>query len=132
MELTRLAERFSEGIGGAAALAFIAFSVVFMVLVGLTLIIFAVRFLAAGGGKTAGRGGPAKPKPEPPKVAPGKSPASESGADGALVAAIAAAVAASGGGVVTAVRKVTPIGRAIGRGKSWKLAGRADLMEGMD
>jgi len=131
MELTRLAERFSEGIGGAAALAFIAFSVVFMVLIGLTLIIFAVRFLAAGGGKTAGGGGPAKPKQEPPKTAPEKS-ATSGGGDGALVAAIAAAVAASGGGVVTAVRKVTPIGRAIGRGKSWKLAGRADLMEGMD
>ncbi len=131
MELTRLAERFSEGIGGAAALAFIAFSVVFMVLIGLTFIIFAVRFLAAGGGKTAGGGGPAKPKQEPPKTAPEKS-ATSGGGDGALVAAIAAAVAASGGGVVTAVRKVTPIGRAIGRGKSWKLAGRADLMEGMD
>jgi hypothetical protein len=45
---------------------------------------------------------------------------------------MAAAVAASGGGVVTAVRKVTPIGKAIGRGGNWKLASRTELMEGMD
>lgn len=132
MELSRLAERFSEGLGGAIALAFIAFSVVFMVLIGLTCIIFAVRYLAAALDRTGG-GAPAAPKQAPPKPSPEKETPSGGGSpDGALIAAIAAAVAASGGGVVTAVRRVTPIGTAIGRGGNWKLAGRADLMEGMD
>jgi Na+-transporting methylmalonyl-CoA/oxaloacetate decarboxylase gamma subunit len=135
MELTRLAERFSEGMGGAAALAFIAFSVVFLVLIGLTFIIYAVRYMAAVVERGKGGSGPVPSKPQKaaPKRAPEK-PASTGGAspDGALIAAIAAAVAASGGGVVTAVRKATPIGRAVGHGGNWKLAGRSELMEGMD
>jgi len=135
MELTRLAERFSEGMGGAAALAFIAFSVVFMVLIGLTFIIFGVRYLAAaverGNGGT-GRA-PSKPQKAVQKPAPEKGPsAGGASPDGALIAAIAAAVAASGGGVVTAVRKTTPLGKAVGHGGNWKLVGRSELMEGMD
>jgi Na+-transporting methylmalonyl-CoA/oxaloacetate decarboxylase gamma subunit len=121
--------------GGAAALAFIAFSVVFLVLIGLTFIIFAVRYMAAVIERGTGGSGPipSKPQKAAPKPAPEK-PASTGGAspDGALIAAIAAAVAASGGGVVTAVRKTTPIGRAVGHGGNWKLAGRSELMEGMD
>ncbi len=135
MELARLAERFSQGIGGAAALAFIAFSVVFLVLIGLTFIIFAVRYLAAvvEGGKSGSGSAPSKSKQAPPKPAPQKAaPAGDGSPDGALIAALAAAVADSGGGVVTAVRKVTPIGKAIGRGGNWKLASRTELMEGMD
>jgi Na+-transporting methylmalonyl-CoA/oxaloacetate decarboxylase gamma subunit len=135
MELTRLAERFSEGMGGAAALAFIAFSVVFLVLIGLTFIIFAVRYMAAVVERGKGGSGPTPSKPQKaaPKPAPEK-PATTGGAspDGTLIAAIAAAVAASGGGVVTSVRKTTPIGRAMGHGGNWKLAGRSELMEGMD
>jgi Na+-transporting methylmalonyl-CoA/oxaloacetate decarboxylase gamma subunit len=135
MELTRLAERFSEGMGGAAALAFIAFSVVFLVLIGLTFIIFAVRYMAAVVERGKGGSGPTPSKPQKaaPKRAPEK-PATTGGAspDGTLIAAIAAAVAASGGGVVTSVRKTTPIGRAMGHGGNWKLAGRSELMEGMD
>ncbi|MFP4483193.1 MAG: OadG family transporter subunit [Thermovirgaceae bacterium] len=135
MEITRLAERFSEGMGGAVALAFIAFSVVFMVLLGLTFIIFGVRYLAAAVERGKGGSGPApsKPKQATPKPAPEKTTqVGGASPDGALIAAIAAAVAASGGGVVTAVRKVTPIGSAVGRGGNWKLASRSELMEGMD
>ena len=42
-----------EGMGGAAALSLIAFSVVFLVLAGLTLVIFAMRVVSkvAGNGK---------------------------------------------------------------------------------
>ncbi|HPJ48812.1 MAG TPA: OadG family protein, partial [Synergistales bacterium] len=46
MELSHIADKFSHGIGGAIALAMIAFSVVFLVLIALTLIIMGTRYLA--------------------------------------------------------------------------------------
>jgi len=137
MEMTTFAERFAQGTSGALALSMIAFSVVFLVLIGLTLIIFAVRFIAALGtkGHTDNRGGPSvKTTPKAPSAPVAQKAVKMAGGDEEVVAAIAAALAASCGGVVTSIRRTAPVGAARLRptAKAWKLAGRMDLSEGLE
>ena len=93
----RIAEEMS-GVGGALTMSIIAFSVVFLVLGGLSGVIYAIKYIAQG---------LERKKNEPPagNVAAGNAaatapavaaPAAQTGADGRLMAVLAAAVAASG------------------------------------
>lgn len=105
-----------QGIGGAFTLSLIAFSVVFLVLSGLTAVIYGIKYLAAGveGKKGQGNGGaktaPAAPAPVLP-AAP-SAPALSSSEGGKLMAVLAAAVAAveGRGGTITSVRPAAPRG----------------------
>jgi len=125
-QLSSIAQRFANGTGGALALAMIAFSVVFLVLGGLTLIIISVRYMAESIEKTLAakkQSAPAAKKPQAPAAA---TPAPAKGAEeGVIAAVIAAAVAASGGGFVTSVRP--SVAAPTQRSASWKMAGRMDL-----
>jgi len=99
----RIAEEMS-GIGGALTMSIIAFSVVFLVLGGLSGVIYAIKYMAQGlerkksappsGGSAPAPSAPAPSAPAP--SAPASSSAPVTGADGRLMAVLAAAVAASG------------------------------------
>ncbi len=86
-----------SGIGGAFTISIIAFSVVFLVLGGLSGVIFGIKYMAAALEKKketpppvgGGGGAPAVSASAPPAPARGS-------ADGRLMAVLAAAVAASG------------------------------------
>ena len=101
-----------EGIGGAIALSLIAFSIVFLVLAGLTLLIYAMRVITKLAGKSEAPAASAKPKAAAPApvaapVAPAASAASQC-ADDELVAVITAAIAAEIGSMV-AVKSIVPV-----------------------
>lgn len=120
-----------EGIGGALALSVIAFSVVFLVLAGLTLVIFAMRYVTrfaskAGTAKTAAA--PVKAKTAAPAAAPVAAPAA---ADDELIAVIAAAIAAQSGAAV-AIKNIVPAGtHLIGEGvDGWIACGRIEALQG--
>lgn len=109
-----------SGIGGAFTIAVIAFSVVFLVLGGLSGIIFGIKYIAAALEKKSSPSAPAKIAASTPAPAPAPSPASDS----RLVAIISAAIAASG------IRgRITGISLASGsrarpiRSSGWKSAG---------
>lgn len=128
MELSHIADKFSQGLGGAFALAAIAFSIVFMVLMALTFIIYATRYLADMTTRKTAPPAAGKGKPAQQSTA---APATSAGTDRNVIAAvIAAAVAASGGGRTLSIRPLTVTSR--GRSSSWKTAGRMDLVEGFD
>ncbi|MDT8284956.1 MAG: OadG family protein [Thermovirgaceae bacterium] len=128
MELSHIADKFSHGLGGAFALATIAFSIVFMVLMALTFIIYATRYLAD---MTSRRTTPPAPTQAKPVQTSAAATAAPAGTDKSIIAAvIAAAVAASGGGRTLSIRPLTVTGR--GKASPWKTAGRMDLIEGFD
>lgn len=121
-----------EGIGGALALSVIAFSVVFLVLAGLTLVIFAMRYVTrfaskAGTAKTAAA--PVKAKTAAPAAAPVAAPAAAD--DDELIAVIAAAIAAQSGAAV-AIKNIVPAGtHLIGEGvDGWIACGRIEALQG--
>lgn len=132
MELSHIADKFSHGLGGALALAMIAFSVVFLVLMALTLIIMGTRYLAdlseRRPAKPSGPGQQAAPVAATP--APTAPAAPAEGDKSVIAAVIAAAIAASGGGRATSIRPLTVTGR--GKPSAWKTAGRMDLLEGFE
>lgn len=96
-----------QGIGGAFTLSLIAFSMVFLVLCGLTAVIYGIQYLAGGieGKKSGGDGTVKAPAPAPAAPAAPALSISPAG-DGKLMAVLAAAVAAveGGGGRITSVR----------------------------
>lgn len=110
-----------QGVGGAFTLTIIAFTVVFLVLGGLTGIIYGIKYLA-GGLERKQRGGSAPAPAAPSAPAPASAPAS-AGGDGRLLAVIAGAVAAYGGGKYS-VTSVRPAGsaRAPLGGDAWRQA----------
>ncbi|MGB4208780.1 MAG: OadG family transporter subunit [Thermovirgaceae bacterium] len=125
METARIAEQFSHGIGGPIALALIAFSTVFIVLMALTLTIMAIRYLADVSERK-----PSKPAGPGPKAS-SAPPAPPAGPDKNITAAvIAAALAASGIGRPLSLRPLEVMGR--GKPTAWKMAGRMDLLEGFE
>lgn len=80
-------------------MSIIAFSVVFLVLGGLSGVIYAIKYMAQGleRKKSAPPSGGSAPAPSAPAPsAPASSSAPVTGADGRLMAVLAAAVAASG------------------------------------
>ena len=118
-----------QGVGGAFILTIIAFTIVFLVLGGLTAIIYGIKYLAAGlERKERGGGGGGRPVPASPASAPSSGGAS----DGRLLAVIAGAVAAHAGGKY-AVSSVRPLGAALSPrgGEAWKQAAIYQSMGGL-
>ena len=101
----RIAEEMS-GVGGALTMSIIAFSVVFLVLGGLSGVIYAIKYMAQGleRKKSAPPSGGSAPAPASTTA----SSAPVSGADGRLMAVLAAAVAATG--IAGRIVGVTPAG----------------------
>lgn len=118
-----------SGIGGAVTVSLIAFSVVFLVLGGLTAIIYGIKYLAAGMERKKGTGTGCG--------AAGGTPVSGSGAgtvsravgteSGKLLAVLAGAVAAASGGGGVRITGVTALGSAVlshpVSGSAWRQAG---------
>lgn len=117
-----------EGLSGATALSVIAFSVVFLVLIGLTVVIFAMRLVS----KFAGNEKPAAaPAAKAAPAAAAAAGAAVSGADEELVAVIAAAIAAQSGTSMR-IRSIVPSGtHLIGvDNASWIACGRLEGLQG--
>jgi len=131
MGTARIAEQFSHGIGGPIALALIAFSTVFTVLMALTLTIMAIRYLANATERKPSKPAGPGPKAQPaPPVPPAFTAAPASPDKNVTAAVIAAALAASGIGRPLTLRPLEVIGR--GKPTAWKMAGRMDLLEGFE
>ncbi len=122
------------GIGGAVVVGLIAFSACFLVLGGLALIIYAIKYMAKVGER--GNGQPSAPAtkqqpaqtshitPAAPDIA--RTPA---GSAQETIAAITGAVLAARGGKAFSIRTVTPVGTGNRPGRSgdrrgaWETAG---------
>ena len=112
-----------EGMGGATALSLIAFCVVFLVLGGLTLVIFAMRVVSKVAGN--GSGSAVVPASAKPVVSGGAA------ADDELVAVIAAAIAAQTGTMMSIKSIVPSKGHLIGNdGTAWIACGRVEALQG--
>lgn len=97
-----------EGMGGALSLSVIAFSVVFLVLAGLTLVIFGMRFITQiTSGKKAEKAAPVT-KTAPVAAPAAAAPAESACEDEELIAVITAAIAAESGSMVS-VRSITEV-----------------------
>ena len=90
----RIAEEMS-GVGGALTMSIIAFSVVFLVLGGLSGVIYAIKYIAQGLERKKNAPPSGSPPPSASSV-PEVAAASQAATDGRLMAVLAAAVAASG------------------------------------
>jgi Na+-transporting methylmalonyl-CoA/oxaloacetate decarboxylase gamma subunit len=93
--MTTIHDHLGSGVGGALTMSIIAFSVVFMVLGGLSAVIYGIKYMAAGMEKKKARPpegggsvGAAAPAPAPVSARPT--------GDGRLLAVLSAAVAATG------------------------------------
>lgn len=127
-----------EGVSGAAYVSIIAFSIVFAVLFGLTVMIFAMKLFAGSkDSSSAGNsaGGAAVPKQPAMAAVSAAAPvvnAASGASQGKIIAAITAAVlAASGGG---RIMSITPAGASssaageTGWTRAWRANGVADLI----
>ena len=84
-----------DGLSGAAYVSLVAFSIVFIVLLGLTLVIFAMRIFATGDKPKPGN---ATPAPQRPQSAPATFAVRAEDAQAKVVAAITAAILTATGG----------------------------------
>ena len=121
-----------EGVGGALTMSLIAFTVVFLVLGGLSGIIYAIKYMAAGLDRKKGGGtpAPAAPSMSAPAAAPAApSPSPAAGADrNRLLALLTAAVAATEGRPVR-IASVRPLAAAAPTGgHEWR---RMGILEGL-
>lgn len=128
-----MGNQFSNGITGAVSLALIAFTTVFLVLGGLTLIIYCVKYIAAlGGGLGKGEGNQGKQASSPAGRAAGAGARAASAPpvaikgkgeeEGRLAAVISAALAAALGRGVK-IKKISKAAPAAGEGSrlsGWK------------
>lgn len=120
------------GAGGAVILALIAFSIVFLVLIGLSFVIIGNKYLAnTMNSRQRAQSAPAAPKPSMPAQAVAAG-VSQGGEDENLVAVLTAAVAAVvGGGVtVTGVRPALAVSRQARATGGWRSFARTCNLEG--
>jgi len=117
-----------EGLNGATALSTIAFSVVFIVLIFLTLVIYAMRLVSRFAGAEKPAAAPAARAAAP--VAAGVA-SSAAAADEELVAVIAAAIFAQTGTMMR-IKSIVPAGtHLIGTDNvSWINCGRLEGLQG--
>ncbi|MBQ4491059.1 MAG: OadG family protein [Pyramidobacter sp.] len=117
-----------EGLNGATALSTIAFSVVFIVLIFLTLVIYAMRLVSRFAGAEKPAAAPAARAAAP--VAAGAA-SSAAAADEELVAVIAAAIFAQTGTMMR-IKSIVPAGtHLIGTDNvSWINCGRLEGLQG--
>ena len=123
------------GIGGAVVVGLIAFSACFLVLGGLALIIYGIKYMAKVGNRGDGQGtAPAKQQPAQPAQSSSAAPVARNNAQLAgstqeTIAAITGAVLAARGGKAFSIRTVTQLGTGnrSGNGKdrrgAWETAG---------
>jgi len=115
-----------EGVGGALTMSLIAFTVVFLVLGGLSGIIYGIKYMAAGLDRKKGGGTPAAPAVSA-AAAPTPSPAGGAGRN-RLLAVLTAAVAATEGRPVR-IASVRPLAAAApSGGHEWR---RMGILEGL-
>ena len=124
-----------EGVGGALTMSIIAFSVVFLVLGGLSGIIYGIKYMATALERKKGGGSGTAPAPVAPAAAVQTVPVASGGSDkGRLLAVISAAVAAveGPGARITSVR---PSGGAAALaprgGLEWKRVGIIETLGGL-
>lgn len=120
-----------EGVHGAISLSLIAFSIVFFVLLGLTFVIYAIRFFAGQKGSTPTSRvstGSTPSKAVQPSVA---SAVQSSDSSEEIVAAITGALIAKLGQGVRIVN-VRPTGKENTGANGWSSWGRFDGMQGLD
>lgn len=117
-----------EGLGGATALSVIAFSVVFLVLIFLTIVIYAMRLVSRFAGSEKPAAAPAAKKTAPVAAAVAGASAA---ADEELVAVIAAAIFAQTGTMMR-IKSIVPAGaHLIGVDNvSWITCGRLEGLQG--
>ncbi|WP_300523030.1 OadG family protein [Aminiphilus sp.] len=122
------------GAGGAVILALIAFSIVFLVLIGLSFIIVGNKCLSeVVDNRKKQRSTPAASKPAVPTVSQAVSAGvSQSADEENLIAVLTAAVAATLGSAVTVtnVRPVFAVSRQAGSGNGWRALARTCNLEG--
>jgi len=116
-----------EGLSGATALSTIAFSVVFLVLIFLTVVIYAMRLVSRFAGAEKPAAAPAAKAAAPVAAAA----ASSAAADEELVAVIAAAIFAQTGTMMR-IKSIVPAGtHLIGTDNvSWINCGRLEGLQG--
>ncbi len=124
-----------QGVGGAFTMSIIAFSVVFLVLGGLSGIIYGIKYMAAGLDRKKSGGSGSAPAPVPAAGPAAHAVAAGSGSDkGRILAVISAAVAAveGPGARITSVR---PCGGAAvlapRGGLEWKRVGIMEALGGL-
>jgi len=129
----RIAEEMS-GVGGALTMSIIAFSVVFLVLGGLSGVIYAIKYMAQGlerkkNEPPAGNAAAGNAAATAPVAA---ASAAQTGADGRLMAVLAAAVAAAGiGGRITGVTVAGGSRARPARAAGWRSASLAEGIQSL-
>ena len=120
------------GVSGGLLMSVIAFSIVFLVIVGLMFVMMGVKSLAAaidGAGNTAPA--PAAPSPAAPAVAVSAPIVAATGDDSELAAVISAAIAAVCGGSARVI-SFSPVNAQGGNSTLWRASGRFQNSEGFD
>ena len=119
-----------EGVSGALTMALIAFTVVFLVLGGLSGIIYAIKYMAVGLDRKKGGGTPASPAPAAPSApAAAPSPSPAVGADRNRLLAVLTAAVAAGEGRPVRIASVRPLAAsAPSGGHEWR---RMGILEGL-
>lgn len=118
-----------DGLSGAAYVSLVAFSIVFIVLLGLTLVIFAMRIFATGDKPKPGN---ATPAPQRPQSAPAAFAVRAEGAQAKVVAAITAAILTATGGsgrIVSIAPEAVGTARESARWtRAWRASGVLNLI----
>lgn len=118
-----------DGLSGAAYVSLVAFSIVFIVLLGLTLVIFAMRIFATGDKPKPGN---ATPAPQRPQSAPAAFAVRAEGAQARVVAAITAAILTATGGsgrIVSIAPEAVGTARESARWtRAWRASGVLNLI----
>lgn len=119
------------GVPGGLLMSLIAFSIVFLVIIGLMLVMMGIKVLAAAIDGT-GKAAPA-PSAAPAASAPAVAPVAATVAqdDGELAAVISAAVAAVCGGSARVV-SFAPVSARGGNSTLWRASGRFQNSEGFE
>lgn len=119
-----------QGVGGAFILTIIAFTVVFLVLGGLTAIIYGIQYLALALERK--QTGGSVPAPAPSPAAPSAPAAAVGTGDGRLLAVIAGAIAAHSGGTFR-ISSVRPAGSALSPsgGAAWRQSAIFESLGGL-
>jgi Na+-transporting methylmalonyl-CoA/oxaloacetate decarboxylase gamma subunit len=119
-----------QGVGGAFILTIIAFTVVFLVLGGLTAIIYGIQYLALALERK--QTGGSAPAPAPSPAAPSAPAAAVGTGDGRLLAVIAGAIAAHSGGTFR-ISSVRPAGSALSPsgGAAWRQSAIFESLGGL-
>ena len=131
MQTSSIASHF-VGAAGGLNMSMIAFSIVFLVIMGLMLVMMCIKIFA---GAIDGSGKKTAAAPAAPTATPAQpqQPAAAASDDDEVVAVISAAVAAMCGSGAR-VRNIAPAAanRASSSGSAWRMTARLQSMEGFD